>query len=319
MANILHVLNGDAARYPLEASGAPGVFTIWADPLHDGPVPADLDADDLLVLRARHLAGAFEKPYGEVIETLREWNAALDRWGAYDEVVFWFEHDLFDQLILVRHLDWLARINPPAGRFSLICIGEHPGHPDFDGLGQLSPGEMLALLPSRQPITAQQIDTGRAAWESFRADDPTVLVSWLRSMDSSGLPFLPGALDRHLDELPGLQDGLSRSERQILQVVSRGATTFGQVFRATQQMEERVFMGDVSFRRILQGMTGGPHPLLAEAEHRFSLTEDGAEVLGGRADNIALNGIDRWMGGVHLTPGHLWRWDANARTLVSRK
>ncbi len=26
---------------------------------------------------------------------------------------------------------------------------------------------------------------------------------------------------------------------------------------------------------------------------------------------LFLNGIDRWMGGVHLTPQMLWRWDGS--------
>ena len=39
----------------------------------------------------------------------REKDAALESYGDYDEVVFWFEHDLYDQLLLIRHLCWLSR------------------------------------------------------------------------------------------------------------------------------------------------------------------------------------------------------------------
>jgi hypothetical protein len=42
------------------------------------------------------------------------------------------------------------------------------------------------------------------------------------------------------------------------------------------------------------------------------LTAFGEDLLAGNADWIAANGIDRWVGGVHLTPGDLWRWDAAA-------
>jgi hypothetical protein len=42
----------------------------------------------------------------------------------------------------------------------------------------------------------------------------------------------------------------------------------------------------------------------------LELSGDGWAVLVGEADQIELNGIDRWLGGVHLT-GHevAWRWD----------
>jgi hypothetical protein len=43
----------------------------------------------------------------------------------------------------------------------------------------------------------------------------------------------------------------------------------------------------------------------------------GTRVLAGQADQVALNGIDRWIGGVHLT-GHQvpWRWDDGTETLT---
>jgi hypothetical protein len=39
---MMHVLNGDATRKQLERSGVRGTLTVWADALHDGPVPAGL-------------------------------------------------------------------------------------------------------------------------------------------------------------------------------------------------------------------------------------------------------------------------------------
>jgi len=75
-------------------------------------------------------------------------------------------------------------------------------------------------------------------------------------------------------------------------------------------------MGDLTFFRIMQRLTRGKAPLLShDGEFRphdaprgvFSVTEAGDAVLDGRADYIALNGIDRWMGGVHLTDGR-YRW-----------
>ena len=41
------------------------------------------------------------------------------------------------------------------------------------------------------------------------------------------------------------------------------------------------------------------------------------QVLNGDADHVILNGIDRWLGGVHVTTRSLWRWDAATRTLLN--
>ena len=39
-------------------------------------------------------------------------------------------------------------------------------------------------------------------------------------------------------------------------------------------------------------------------------------MLAGRADHVALLGIDRWVGGTHLGAGSAWRWDPAASRLV---
>jgi hypothetical protein len=39
-------------------------------------------------------------------------------------------------------------------------------------------------------------------------------------------------------------------------------------------------------------------------------------VLSGAADRVALLGIDRWLGGTHLRPGRVWRWDADRRRVA---
>ena len=39
-------------------------------------------------------------------------------------------------------------------------------------------------------------------------------------------------------------------------------------------------------------------------------------MLDGRDDHVALNGVDRWIGGVHLTGRTVpWRWDEGTETI----
>ena len=50
---------------------------------------------------------------------------------------------------------------------------------------------------------------------------------------------------------------------------------------------------------------------------RYALTPAGQEVLDGKADYIALNNADLWLGGAHLTHEKLWRWDESAQKIVA--
>ncbi|MFE5739703.1 hypothetical protein [Streptomyces celluloflavus] len=72
-------------------------------------------------------------------------------------------------------------------------------------------------------------------------------------------------------------------------------------------------------------MAHAPVPLLqAEpADHPVGigtglcLTDTGVRGLASATDHTTLNGIDRWIGGVHLRGRHLpWRWDNGTETLA---
>ena len=311
---ILHVLNGDATRIPLEQSGVPGQFLVYVDVLHDGPAPGCLDPEEWRRLRAGHLGDdGWDE---EIVQSWRDADLTLGRYAEYDEIVFWFEHDLFDQLLLIRHLDWLSRL-PDVSRFRLICIGEFLGHPRFAGLGELNPQEFASLFPSRRPIAREKVALGSRLWTAFGAADPLPFAAMVLEGDTSALPFAAGALRRHLEDFPSTADGLARSERQILKAAQAGARSAHDLFIACGEMEERRYMGDLTFWTILHRLARGRAPLLrtdgsfepgAPPSGTFTLTDIGRDVLHGRADYVTLNGIDRWMGGVHLTDGR-YRWD----------
>jgi RNA polymerase sigma factor (sigma-70 family) len=321
---MLHVLNGDATREKMEGSDIPGTYTVWADVLHEGPVPQGLSDEEFRRVRLRFHGFDGVGPEEES-EHYRRWDETLASFPDYDEVVLWFEHDLFDQLILIRHLDWFARRDLGRTTLSLICIGEFPGIEGFAGLGQLSPDQLASLLGTRQRVTVRQTELGRAAWRAFTSSDPTSIERVLER-DTSALPFLAGALVRFLEEYPAVRTGLPRTERQILETLSRGVTKPVDIFLALQKMEERIYMGDSTFWIRVAGLARGERPLVRLSgppmrqrlpDGDVHLTDDGRRVLAGEADWIALDGIDRWLGGVHLV-GHdvPWRWDPVARRLA---
>ena len=319
----LHVLNGDATGGTLRLTDIPGDTTAWADVLHDGPTRVGLTPAEWRAMRARYGATRGFGTAEELELLLAEWEAPLERWRDYDEIVFWFEHDLFDQALLIRHLHWLAQSADPS-RFRLICIGSFPGHPTFAGLGELNPEELATLFPTRQPISEAEIQTGEQLWEAFCGADPRPLADMVLRTNTSALPFAAGALRRHLEDFPDAGNGLSRTERQLLTAVEQGAADATGIFLATQRMEERPYLGDLLMWAILRTLVDARTPLLShEGEFRegrspsgkFRLTEAGQAVLSGAADHIALNGIDRWLGGVHLTDGR-WRWNGDGVELA---
>lgn len=311
---MLHVTNGDAAVEVMRAAGIEGEILPWRDVLHDGPVPAGLSLTELGNVRADYLASL----WGDAVELRREFAArdgALQGFAAHDEVVLWFEHDLYDMLQLAQILDFFASADLGTTRLSMVCGDEY--------LGSSSPERLAERFPAREAVTGAQLALGRAAWAAFRAPDPRAIES-LVAGDTAALPYLGPALVRHLEQFPSTVNGLSRSEQQALEEIEAGARTAGEAFVAHQRREEPIWMGDATFLNLLGDLARGAHPLVElgdgadEIARAVVLTEAGHRVLAGRDDRVRLNGLDRWLGGVHLT-GHeaAWRWEPDARRLVA--
>jgi len=259
----LHLLNGDATREPLEVSGVTGDFAVWADVLHEGPVPSpDVDARTRREIRARFIADSGWATYDDALRTYEKWDEAIGRYGAYDEVVIWCEHDLFDQLLLIRHLAWFAERELGATSLSLICIGAFPGMPDFKGLGELAPAQLASLLGSREPITRAQLELGARAWRAFSSLEHRELAAFLKAEDCSALPFLAPALERYLEDVSPPANRLGRTERQILRLVASGVSRAHDLFRDIHKHERHFYISDTAFWRRLQQLARAPSPVL---------------------------------------------------------
>ena len=324
---VLHVTNGESAGNTLRQTTLGGAVLPWQDVLHEGPVPA-VSRPKLLRLRAaflsecgwgsrRAILSSLERRDRRLVEALRD--------GVH--VVLWFEHDLYDQLQL---LDVLALAHEVRATPELIVVDSFPGKPGFRGLGELTAGELETLWPARRAASPEALDDAAAVWDAFRAPEPTALAQWaIRGSDA--LPFLESALLRLLEELPSPEDGLSGSERRALEAIAAGAHTPITAFVAEQELEPTAFLGDAWFYRALAGLAGlveasdgsqlPPPPPLSDANVfarlPIGVTREGERVLSGEADRVDLLGIDRWIGGTHVTPHNLWRWDPSTRALVT--
>ena len=321
----LHVANGTATTSIIRAAGIPGLRSQWADVLYEGPVPGGLTDEELVAVRECFLAGPDANLKDEDENSLRRWRAVIDRHESYDEVILWFEHDLFDQLSLIQLLTWIRGRVPTAKTVSLVCIGSFPGRPAFKGLGELAPDELASLLETRRPVSEAQYALAARAWDVFRAADPEALDRLWRS-DLQALPFLAAALRRFLEEYPWTRDGLSRSERRLLELADPGPTELIAAFPRMQEGEKAYFITDGSILSLVETFSQTTPALLTYEDAAstagqvlhgaVAITNAGRDVLAGRLDRIATCGLDRWYGGVHLQGnGPMWRWDDQAERI----
>jgi hypothetical protein len=288
---MLHITNGTSVTQTMNAAEIPGEYLSWMDVLHDGPVPGGLSLDELSPIRAQFVA---ECGWATPIQALRGFegrNEWLRGFREHNEVVLWFEHDLFDQLQLIQLLDFFHGQDMGATALTLICVGEHPELRPFYGLGQLNASQLTALLPTRTPVMRDQLACGADAWAAFTSDTPEMLRRFVQH-PAPGLPFLQTAMKRLLQEYPAA-NGLGRLENDVLNAIAQGARTKREIYAQSQKQEEVPF-GDASvFLRLDTLEKIGA--VMKEAG--YSLTDFGRELHQGSAAAR----IEKWIGGVHLT------------------
>jgi hypothetical protein len=320
---MLHITDGESVAGTLRESAIPGAVSTYGDLMYEGPAPADVDDQTWFDIRAHFIAEAGYATLKDARQYLQACEDTLSAFSQQDEVVIWLDNKLSNQLILIKLLDWFTRRNPGKVKVSLICIGQYPGLADFRGLGALTADQLASLADTRLQIGEAQYRTAKSAWNAFTSPDPTEIERFIAT-DTSALPFLAAALRRHLEQFPSADNGLSRTEQQaLLAIQEHGSLSGRQLFVAVQHQEEQVFMGDSSFYRMMADLSRAQYPLIHVAD-RFqvgpgvvTITQAGRKVIEGRADHIGLNGIDRWIGGVHLKGDKaVWRWNRASERIV---
>lgn len=153
--------------------------------------------------------------------------------------------------------------------------------------------------------------------------------------DTSALPFLAAALRAHLKRFPSVKNGLSVIEETVLRLVQSGSSEFADLFSRFGDAVPEYGFGDAQLWLTLRRMSGAHEPLISTSganeyfpgsaltaetasKVRFGITELGDSALRGEAEVASLNGIDLWLGGVHLEGlKSIWRWDDHSERLVS--
>jgi len=135
----------------------------------------------------------------------------------------------------------------------------------------------------------------------------------------------------HLQRFPSLQNGLGRIENKSLELINHGLHRLVDLFPKFGESEHIYGLGDsqflISLKRLAQASAplvsvnrnGGNGKLNSDGvqEIDFEITDTGRAVLKREADFVSRNGVDHWLGGVHLAGReNLWRWDTVSERLV---
>ncbi|MCR0983656.1 DUF1835 domain-containing protein [Roseomonas populi] len=274
----------------------PGDYFCLADPVCQGPVHGEFPAE-YVSRRAAFVAGHYAHDVAAVRARLGAEYTALRGLPEYGRILLWFEHDLWDQAVLIRLLSLLADWPNLAGRLFLMpADGVRP-------FALLPQDELEALVP--EPLPWSAVEAGAEAWRAFAAEDPTALDSLSRR--ALPLPHLARAMRRHLQDLPWVTDGLGLTERRVMQALAEGADEAA-LLRALEAGDPVFPLTDLILRDVVKRLSTGTRRLIGrDAPH--APTPRGAAILAGQARYVP---APRFQAGVVVGPGGGWWWNPRA-------
>lgn len=321
----LIITNGSVAAALLKINKAADAYLPWDDILHEGPVPFCNSLQELSAVRIRFLEDRYDVTDQSTANAFKWRDALIAEHESFNRIELWFEHDLCDQLQLIQILDYFAGSRLSDGKLFLIQADDY--------LAMQPPEDIMELHKIRAPVTPAQYATAQLAWQAFREPTPE-RWSDLLDQDLTALPWLAETVTRMLEELPSAREGLSRTELEFLSKIA-GKDWYARkgvgMFLGTQA--EPWFVGDWTLFNLLDEFMKARQPLIKPLKGTWTardtverdlfmkskvvVTPLGIDLITGKADRIAVNSIDRWWGGTHLTADNCWRWDSAARKLVA--
>lgn len=306
-ARTTHWRCGNDIAHSLQIAGFKGHFRMLTDPLCMGPV-RDVPSEAFRAMRSTFISQAFALDEAQVARRVADEYDQLQALASVDHSVLWCEADAYDQLFLIRAL---AGLEQAPRKLELIEVDRIPGVERFIGIGQLAPDVLAWLWPQRRLIDDDAVQLAKQAWSAYCEPSPEALAE-LAHGTHAALPLLAPALLRQLQELPGIRDGLSLTERLSLTYIAEtGPVPFGRVFAELMAKREPLpFLGDMMFHALMRPLIDGKHPLLTETEpdrdwprRELTLTPLGHQVLSGDVYWLDHANHARWVGGVCLRPG----------------
>jgi hypothetical protein len=253
MGKTIHIFNGDSTLPILEKSGIKGAIVVWRELLCEGPLSKDIASDVFWQKRYEFFETEigvkrldyFDKTIKEILK--------LEDLSSYNEVVLWFEFDLFCQVNLLAACTYLLDNYVKKANYYLICTGKEKGKEGLQTLSNYSFEDFQKLYANKSPLSKANLIFAKDCWNVYVENDFEKLKVYDFNQ-SSKFEYLELAINQHLKRFPDV-NGLNQIENKILGIIHSYALTENEIIRTLLiwQSAETVYgFGDMQYFQYLK-------------------------------------------------------------------
>ncbi|MEM9650297.1 MAG: DUF1835 domain-containing protein [Bacteroidota bacterium] len=273
MKSLLHITNGDSFTSKLQSLHLKGDIITWREMLCEGKTLCSVGSESFWKTRFEFLNKNYKVTKSWFVEkTLKEYRSLCNH-KQQDQIVLWFEYDLFCQINMLAVLSWL-KMHRRHAEISLVCSGKEDESGKLYGLSELSDERLLELYENRTVLSQDDIEFADYVWQLYCSDNPIRLEN-LIAHNNFQFEYLSEALRAHLKRFPTIKNGLNALENQILQTALAEKPKSKKELMAKMLSNQGFYgFGDTQYERII----GSLKPLFSSF-NPIRLTKKGKEVL----------------------------------------
>lgn len=281
MKSLLHITNGDNFTSKLQSLKLKGDIITWREMLCEGKTLSAVGSESFWKTRFEFLNKNYKVSKSWFVEkTLKEYRSLCNH-KQQDQIVLWFEYDLFCQINMLAVLSWLKTHRRHA-EISLVCSGKEDDSDRLYGLNELSDEKLLNLYENRTVLSQDDIEFADYVWQLYCSDNPIRLEN-LVAHNNFQFEYLSSAIKTHLKRFPTIKNGLNELENRVL------TTAANQKLESRRQLLGSIMsnqgyygFGDTQYERIITSLK----PLFGSF-NPVRLTKKGKEVLTNKANHYS--------------------------------
>ena len=273
-ASILHITNGDNTTNHLKSLHFSGNFITWREMLCEGKTTTDVGSENFWKNRFEFLKSSYKITKKTFIDyTLKEYRALCNQ-KKQQEIVLWFEHDLFCQINMIAVLSWLKRYRK-GYHISLVCSGKIDKTTKLYALPELNEAQIQQHFKERITLTDDDIAYADYIWQLYCSDSPLRLETVYKFKNNTPFQYLTSAIEMHLKRFPSIENGLNQIENTILKTADLHQTeSKNKLIHQLLSTDNNYGFGDVQFEKSINDLRK-----LFYSFNPVKLTKKGKEVL----------------------------------------
>ena len=216
MSSLLHITNGDSFTQRLDSLKLKGDVITWREMLCEGQTLTNVGSESFWKARFEFLNKNYKVSKSSFIEkTLKEYRSLCNH-KQQDQIVLWFEYDLFCQVNMLAVISWLKSHRKYA-EISLVCSGKEDDTDNLYALNDLNDEQLLKLFENKVVLSQDDIEYADYVWQLYCSDNPMRLEN-LTDFENYKFDYLSDAINAHLHRFPSIKNGLNAMENNILQL-----------------------------------------------------------------------------------------------------